>query len=97
MKTLVFTLLLLLSMPGWADEMDHDEALRLKKSGDILPLETLLEKARQVHDGKVIEVELDKEHGTLVYEIEILDKEGVLWEMKINATDGKILSAKEED
>lgn len=92
-------LILMLSFPlvSFADEMDHDDAFRLKESGEILPLESILQKARQYHDGKVLEVELEKRRKTFVYEIKILDKEGVLWEMRINAIDGRLVSEEEED
>ena len=92
-------LILLLCFPvvSWTDDIDHDEALRLKQSGEILPFETILKKAKQHHDGKVLEIELEKKHGRYIYEIEILDSEGILWEMKINAADGNVVSEEVED
>ena len=90
-------MLLLLPLAGQADDIDHDDAYRLQQSGEILPLERILENARQYHDGKVLEVELEKKRNTFVYEIKILDNEGILWEMKLNAMDGNLVSQEEED
>ena len=94
-------ILLWFPLSAWPDdnrhEEDHDEALRLKQSGEILPLETILENARQHHDGKVLEVELEKKRGNLIYEIKILDGAGVLWEMKINAINGQVISEEQDD
>jgi uncharacterized membrane protein YkoI len=86
-----------LPLVAMADDIDQDDAIRLKQAGEILPLETILKTARQHHDGKVIGVELEKEHGTLIYEIKMLDNNGELWEIKINAKDGKLLQEEEDN
>jgi uncharacterized membrane protein YkoI len=97
MKTVLFIMLLAFPIAGLCEDIDHDDAYRLQQSGEILPLERILEKARQYHDGKVLEVELEKRRKAFVYEIKILDNEGILWEMKINAMDGTVVSEEEED
>ena len=79
-----------------AGDIDQDDAIRMKQAGEILPLETILNKARQYHNGKVIGVELERENTTLIYEIKVLDDDGILWEMKINAKDGKLLEEEED-
>ena len=79
-----------------AGDIDQDDAIRMKQAGEILPLETILNKARQYHNGKVIGVELEHENTTLIYEIKVLDDDGILWEMKINAKDGKLLEEEED-
>ncbi len=89
--------LLCFPLVSLADDIDHDDAFRLQQAGEILPLESIIQKAKQYHDGKVLEVELEKRRGKLVYEIKILDKEGVLWEMKLNAVDGSVVFMEEED
>lgn len=94
-----FFLYVVLLFPAlsFADDIDHDEAYRLQQAGKILPLERILEKSRQYHEGKILEVELNKKRNTFIYEIEILDNEGVLWEMKVNAVDGSLVSQEGED
>ncbi|NOX44040.1 MAG: PepSY domain-containing protein [Gammaproteobacteria bacterium] len=79
-----------------ADE-DHDRAKLLVESGDIIPLENILEDARKFHTGKVIEVELETEQDKLIYEIEILDTQGTVWELKFDAYTGKLLKKEKEN
>ena len=76
---------------------DYIEAKRLLDSGEILSLEIILKNVRQIFPGKVLEVELEKEDEQIVYEIEILDGNGVIKEIYIDAKTGKLLLTKEGD
>lgn len=76
---------------------DHIEARRLLDSGEILPLEVILKNVKQTHPGKILKVELDKEDGRIVYEVEILGKDGVVKEVYINAITGEVLFGKEDN
>ncbi len=76
---------------------DHMEARRLLDSGKILPFEVILKNVRQTHPGKILEVELDKEDGRIIYEVEILGQDGVVKEVYINAKTGEVLFSKEEN
>jgi uncharacterized membrane protein YkoI len=75
---------------------DHVEARQLIANGEILPLESILKNVRQTYPGKILEVELEKEHGKIIYEIEILDNNGTVIEVYIDATTGKLLSTEQE-
>jgi uncharacterized membrane protein YkoI len=88
--------LLLTTANAMADD-EQDVARELVKHGEILPLEKILEQARQIHPGRILEAEMDH-HGTdYIYEIEILDAQGRVWELKINARDGKVINKERED
>ena len=76
---------------------DYIEARRLLDSGEILPLELILENVRPIFPGKVLEIELEKEDKQIVYEIEILGDNGVIKEIYIDAKTGKLLFTKEDD
>jgi len=86
---------------------DYIEARRLQVSGEILPLEAILKNIRltfpdkifsgKIFPGKILEVELEKENGKIVYEVEILGEDGVVREIYINAKTGKLISVKEDD
>ena len=96
-RVLVVSLVVLAPLqPVQADD-DYIEARRLLESGEILPLEVILEKVRQVLPGKVLEVELENEDRKVVYEMEILGDDGVIREVYVDAKSGEILSAKEDD
>jgi len=77
-------------------DADYDTARKLREAGDILPLETILHKLNQTHPGKVLQVELEHEPGRVIYEIELLDAGGKVWEFKIDPRNGEILKQKEE-
>ncbi len=83
-------------MPLYADD-DNDEAKRLVESGEILELEVVLQKAREIQTGKILEVELEKKAGKIIYEIELLTPNGTVFELKFDAKTGKHLSTEKED
>jgi len=76
---------------------DHIEARRLLDSGEILPLEVILNNVRRTFPGRILDVELEREDGQIAYEVEILGEDGVVTEIYINAKTGKVLSVKEDD
>ena len=77
-------------------EEDHDRAKMLREQGDILPLSEILQKAEQEHPGQMLEVELEEEAGKIIYELELLDDQGRVWEMKYDAKNGILLSSEAE-
>ncbi len=81
-----------------ARDLDQDEALRLRQSGQILPLEQLLQSALQRYpQATLLEAELEEEAQVLVYEIELLTAEGVVRELELDARNGRILKDEEDD
>ena len=95
-KLITISLLIILSAPLYADD-DNDEAKRLVESGEILALEVVLKKAREIQAGKVLEVELERKRGKRIYEIELLTPDGTVFELKFNAKTGKHLSTEKEN
>ncbi|MEJ2425189.1 MAG: PepSY domain-containing protein [Candidatus Thiodiazotropha sp.] len=95
----VWILILLLIPDRWvlAEEHSHDEARRLTEQGVILPLSEILSKISEQEKGRVLELELEHKHGRYLYEIELLDKQGRVWEFKVDAQDGRILKRDRED
>ena len=79
-----------------ADE-DHERARELVKSGEIIALEQLLQKIDAGEEGKLrlLEAELEKKSGRLVYELELVDEKGVVREWLFDAKTGESLG--EED
>lgn len=89
------TLLAGIAGTGIASE-DQDQARTLREAGDILPLEQILEKAKQKQPGRVVETELEKKSGRHVYEVKIVDDRGAVHELKYDARTGELLKAKRE-
>jgi hypothetical protein len=69
---------------------DHDEARLLRERGDIVPLAELLQHP-SLASQRIIEAELEYEHGRLVYELEILDVDGQVRERYFDAATGEPL------
>ncbi len=76
---------------------DHNQALDLVKSGDIIPLAIILKKLQKLEQGQIIEVELEKKNKQLIYEIELVNNEGVIKEYIFDAKTGKLIKEKIED
>jgi uncharacterized membrane protein YkoI len=76
---------------------DHREARRLMQAGKILPLQTVVESLRGQQAGRILEVELEREAGQYIYEIELLDRFGQVRELHIDAVSGVLLSSESED
>ncbi|HMV70689.1 MAG TPA: PepSY domain-containing protein [Pseudomonadales bacterium] len=90
--------LLLAAATGSARDVDHDEVLQLRRSGELLALEELLERARTRYPGAtLLEADLEREKDTLVYELELLTRDGRVRELEFDARSGTLLSDKDED
>jgi len=79
------------------EEREHAAVRSIGQAGDILSLEQILQTARQQHAGRVLETELEEGRGGMVYEVEILDANGEVWEMKFDARSGELLGEEQED
>ena len=81
-----------------ARDLGQDEALRLREQGLIQPLEQLLQTALARHPGaKLLEVELEEDDDVYVYEVELLTPDGVVREIKLNASNGQLLKDEVDD
>lgn len=80
-----------------ADDDSHDRALRASERGEILPIAEIFERARARYPGRVLEAELDREHGRWVYELKVLDPAGRLREVHLDAQSGAVLGREEGD
>lgn len=81
-----------------ARDLGQDEALRLRQQGAILPLEQLLQQVLQRYPGsKLLEAELEEKHDVYVYEVELLTSAGIVREIKLDASDGRLLKDEEDD
>lgn len=91
---------LLPALFGWPQATaDTDQALarKLRAAGTILPLETIAAKAQAAKAGELLEAELDHEHGRYIYEVEILDSAGQVWELKLDAGTAELLKLERDD
>jgi len=76
---------------------EHDAVRAIKQRGDILSLDRILQEARGQHPGRVLESELEEKDGRYVYEVELVDEQGRVREMKFDASTGEVLKEKQGD
>jgi len=84
--------------PAWADDKDdHEQARKAVQAGQILPLPALLEKLQGTHPGQVLELELEREDGRWIYEIKLLQSDGQLLKLEVDADTAQVLKVKRKD
>lgn len=92
-------LLIGLAQPSaWgSDSRDHERARAAVEAGQVLPLPTLLERLRRTHPGQVLELELERDDGRWVYEIKLLQANGQLLKLDVDAATAQVLQVKRKD
>ncbi len=75
------------------DERDHERARAAVQAGEVLALPVLLERLRRTHPGQVMELELERDGGRWIYEIKLLQPDGALLKLDIDAATGQVLQA----
>ena len=98
----VALILLVMGVLGWsngvmADSNEPREVNLQKNMKELVPLESLINKAESEHTGRLIEAELKYIDGRDVYEIEILDESGKVWESFYDAHSGEPIKHEEEE
>lgn len=89
----------LMLTPAAAQERrrDHDEARAAVARRDALPLAQILDAAQRAVGGEVIEVELEREDGRLLYEVEILARNGRVRTVTLDARTARVLEVEDDD
>jgi uncharacterized membrane protein YkoI len=100
LKIALTSLLLIgLAQPSaWgSDSRDHERARAAVEAGHVLPLPTLLERLRRTHPGQVLELELERDDGRWIYEIKLLQANGQLLKLDVDAATAQVLQVKRKD
>jgi uncharacterized membrane protein YkoI len=102
MKTRVFLLLtctLAVSAAAGGDRhgRDHDRAREALRRGEAAPLAEILPAVEARLGARVIEVELERDEGRLVYEFELIAPDGRILEAEVDARTGAVLAVEAED
>jgi uncharacterized membrane protein YkoI len=87
---------LLLVPPALAND-DHDRAREALARGEILPLSRILAVVDREVGGRIIEIDLDRDDGRYVYDVEAVSRDGRLVELTIDAATGTVLERDNED
>jgi uncharacterized membrane protein YkoI len=69
---------------------DHDKALQAVKSGEIRPLAEILSIVQDKLPGEVVRTKLEQKEKVWVYEFRVVDREGQVFEVYVDARSGEI-------
>lgn len=92
-RSLILVLCFLLVTPVIAED-DHDKAKKALESGQVLPLQQILQKISKDYPAQVIEVELERKSNVWIYEIKQLGADGSLSKLEVDAKTGIVLKQK---
>lgn len=75
---------------NWYDQNQYPSNQPYSRYSRI-SIEDAMSIATEQIPGEVVKVELDREDGILIYEIEIVNTQGIKYEVEIDAQTGRIL------
>jgi len=73
-----------------------EEVRQLREAGKILPAEEILMRSRKVQPGQVVGLELEREHGRLIYEVKLIDNANKFHKLELDAATGDLLNRREK-
>jgi uncharacterized membrane protein YkoI len=76
---------------------EHDAVRAIWQRGDILSLDRILNDARGQHGGRVLESGLEQKDGRYVYEVELVDDQSRVREIRFDARSGEVLRENQGD
>jgi len=82
--------------PAAADEDDMVEMRAISSAAGLISPEQATERALAAKAGTVVDVDLDRKRGQHYYEIELIDAQGVEWEIDIDAKSGEVRRTKRD-
>ena len=83
-----------------ADERNHGDhamALQALEQGRVLPLRTVLEKIERDYQGQALKVEFEQDDGRFLYKIRLLQSDGRMVKLKVDAVDGAVLESQRKE
>lgn len=99
MKIMLLSLVLVagISPTLYAGDIDREQILYLVNQGKIQSLETILQQYPEDKYGKLLDLEVDRKHDHILYELVFLHRNGTVIELKIDAADGRLLKSEVKD
>lgn len=73
------------------------QVLEWVKEGKVLSLDTLMARYPELQTGRLLDVEVEREHGRIIYELEIMRADSIVYEITIDAQTGEWLKEEIED
>ena len=101
MMVLALGVMLMLNGPAWSDQKGKGKKDESKETVEMaavakVTIEQAIKTAMDKISGKVVEAELEKKHGMLVWEVEVVTAENKVMEVHIDAESGAVIKVEEE-
>ncbi len=80
-----------------SDDDLSSEVLQWVKDGKVKSLESLLTKHKNRIHGRLLDVEVEEMNGRIIYELQIIRKNLVIYEIKLDARTGEWLQEEIEN
>lgn len=74
---------------------DHEQARQALRAGEVLSLQQVLDRLQTTHPGQVLGVELEREDSRWIYEVRLLQADGRLLRLELDARTADVLSAED--
>ena len=79
------------------DHDEHERARQALEQGRVLPLTSVIAKVEREHPGQVVKIEFEEDDGRYIYEIRLLQRDGRMAKLKVDAVDGRVLKIKRKE
>ncbi|MFO1286686.1 MAG: PepSY domain-containing protein [Rubrivivax sp.] len=66
------------------------------RAGEVMPLDALRERLRRDHAGELLELELEREDGRWIYEVKLLQPDGRIVKLEVDARSGEVIRERRE-
>lgn len=101
MMAVAIGIVLVLNAPVWSDQKgkgkkDESKEIVEMASRAKVTIDQAIKTASEKVPGKLVEAELEKKHGILVWEVEVVTTENKVVEVHIDAESGAVIDVEEE-
>ena len=83
--------LVLVCAAGVAADDDHARAKAAREAGQIVSLQSILDRVQAEFTGSAVEIELEDDDGPWVYKVKLLTQTGAIVKLDYDARDGRLL------
>ena len=80
-----------------SDRMTESSIRSLVRQGKILPLEQILQRYQPQLQGRLLDLEVEDEHGMILYEMKFILENGRVIELKVDAANGALIKKEYDD
>lgn len=87
-----------MGMTALADDLKREQLIQLQADGVIQHFEQLERAVFTLHpEAEIIEREVEQEYGRIIYEVNLIDRQGTEWDIELDAVTGKVLRNRQDD